>query len=319
MDILIDDINILSEWGINVMNYTPILSVAAERDVSYEWGDRSGVQKGDTNSRYESMDVNLPCYLEDTSEIAAYGELVKFTDYLFNKGVGYGNGVSVLTLANSSDRTCFLIDRVKQVVSNTNIQAGRAILVFDLELRIINPRAKSFQVVNSDTFSFDYGNRQRAMCYWGDGSSELLDGVGTYSHAYKKVGDYSVMIDIDTQDYISTIPNIPITVTPGAITKQRKGGEDEILVTCSDDWTINEIPAWITFENLVGLTVTGGVGSENLRVKVGVNDGGMQRVGAVKFRSISAEAVLTITQDGYEPRTTGIEERTTGVAVRIVN
>ncbi|HNS29262.1 MAG: BACON domain-containing protein [Rikenellaceae bacterium] len=319
MDILIDNINLLSKWGINVMNYTTLFDIAEEKTEFFEWQDKSGVQKGDTNSRYAPIEIKLECYIVKSTELLAYKELVSFTDYLFYKNVGYGNGVSVLSIVYSTDRLCFLVDRMKHVSTSTNIQAGRAILIFELELRIVNPRAKTFTVSNSDEATINYGNRERSMIYWGDGASELLERAGTYSHTYKAKGDYCVIIDIDKQDYLGTLPDAPISISPDTVNKNRKGGEEELLVTCADDWQIDDIPTWAHFENLAGLTITGGIGNEIIKVFVKENNSHDDRSAEVKFRTVSREAVLTINQSGYIKRTTGVEDRTTGVEVRIVN
>ena len=318
MKIFLDNLNLKTHFGVNVMDYSPLFDKAGEREDNYTWNNKSGIQKNDQNSRYNTLKVTLQCYIEATGQFGAYKKLRKLTDYFFNKEIGYGRGVTILTLDNTTERIAFLIERGAQVKTATNFQASKTLFIFDLEILIVNPRAKVFQISGAAA-SIPYGNSVRSLIYWGDGSSQLMERPGLYEHTYAASGDYTVIIDIDRQDYTADYPNIPIAISPETITSDRHANQREINVVCSSDWLIRDIPNWVTFENDRGQIITGGIGNEIIFINIMDNASMEGRNSQIIFYTVSHEVILTVIQHGYFVRVTGLADRNTGKKVRLTN
>lgn len=195
MDLLIDNKNIYAEYGIIVLDHTPILNFAAEREDDRVWADKSGIDRNLNNLRYDSYDFVLPCYCKASNEVLAYELVNTFITYLFQKGV------VVLSLRDSTKniQKSFLCARSGNIVNTLSIRKQNSLYSFKLGFKNVNPNAVVYNTtVVNNSVSITYTKGQSAMLYWGDGTRQMVSNSGVYTKTnYVNNGPVDVIIDID--------------------------------------------------------------------------------------------------------------------------
>lgn len=195
MNVLIDNKDFKTVYGINVLDYTGALNFAAERENEREWPDKSGVDKNLSNVRYDAMEFILKCVCKADNEIAAYDLVKTLVDYMLLKGV------FVLSLRNPTlgIREAFVCERSTTIVGVINIRQQNSLYYFKLGLKDINPNAVKYEtVIAGDEVTINYTKGQNAVIYWGDGRQGEVSNSGNYIQSdYPADGDVDVIIDID--------------------------------------------------------------------------------------------------------------------------
>lgn len=223
MKILIDNKDLESYFGIVVLDYTPIFTIAPERKNETEWQDKSGVERLRSNIRYDVNEFALSCAVKETTPLGALRKVKVLTDYMFSKGV------FILSLRDGTalGRSAHLCQRSAALVPTVNIRAQNSLFVFKIGLKEVNPNALKFYTdIVSHKASINYLKGQNADIFWGDGSSGEVSNSGIYEKT-----DYAhdapavdVIIDVDASaenvtvlsaDFTADIPTgiIPETVT----------------------------------------------------------------------------------------------------------
>ena len=160
MNILIDNKDIKSYFGITISDYTKALSIAPERENERTWYDKSGVDKNLENVRYDVNDFVLNCIVKADNEVAAYNVVKVLTNYMFTVGC------FVLSLRGDGVRECMLCERSQNIVPDINIRQRNSLYVFKLGLKDVNPNALKFKTtISLNTASIEYTKGQNAVLY----------------------------------------------------------------------------------------------------------------------------------------------------------
>ena len=194
MDILIDNINLETGYGIKVLDYRGAFDFPAERENERVWMDKSGVDKNQTNVRYDAKEFVFSCIVKATNEATAYASVNTLVEYMFSKGV------FVLSLRDATRgiRIAFLCERSSTIVGDISIRKQNSLYVFKLGLKDVNPNAlKFYNTVAGLSTSIYYDKGQTAYIYWGDGVTGIVSNSGTYSKNFAKNGPVDIIIDID--------------------------------------------------------------------------------------------------------------------------
>jgi len=194
-DILIDNQNVKTVFGITVLDYTGILSIASERENERVWEDKSGVDKNLQNIRYAPREFVIECIIQASNEVGAYNIAKNLTTYMFEKGV------FVLSLRDATQgiRECYLCERSGTIVANVHIREQNSLYTFKLGLKDINPNAlKFYNTIVGNSASITYEKGQTADLYWGNGDRGLVSNSGNYQKSdYIENGPVDIVIDID--------------------------------------------------------------------------------------------------------------------------
>lgn len=195
MNVLIDNQNIKDIFDITVLDYTGILSVAAERENQRMWQDKSGIDKNLENIRYNAREFTINCLIEADNEVIAYNKALALTTYMYTKGV------FVLSLRDSvlDVREAFLCQRSGTLVADINIRSQNSLFVFKLGLQDINPNAlKFYNTVAANTTVINYTKGRTADIYWGNGDRDIVSNSGDYTKSdYADNGVVDIIVDID--------------------------------------------------------------------------------------------------------------------------
>jgi PKD domain len=194
MEIYIDNKNLKTYFGIDCLDYSGVLSFAAERENEREWEDKSGVDKNLANIRYESKEFVLPCIVKTTNEGAAYNLVKVLVDYMFSKGC------FVLSLRDVSRgvRECFICQRSNTIIGDISIREQNSLYAFKIGLKDINPNAVKYKTeVEDGEVTINYTKGQTAVLYWGQGDHEEITNSGNYTKLITTDGPIDIIIDID--------------------------------------------------------------------------------------------------------------------------
>ena len=198
MKVYIDGKELKSEYGIAVLDHTPVLGVASERIDSRVWADKSGVDKNLSNVRLDAHEFTLECICKATDELAAFALVNTLCDYMFSKGC------FVLSLRGAQGRHCLLCERNADISPTINIRASDSLYIFRLGLRDISPNALKFYGVTDEDnlIAVTYDKGQTADIYYGDGARSLVSNSGNYTHDYGTVigaegSLFEIIIDVD--------------------------------------------------------------------------------------------------------------------------
>jgi len=195
MNILIDNKDLLGVFGINVLDYTPVLHSAPERENERVWADKSGVDKNLSIKKWDAFEFILPCYCKAENEYQAFLKVQNLSAYLMSKGV------VVLSLRDTvrSIRTAILCARSGAITGNISIRNQNSLYYFKLGLKNMNPNAVHYstEIVDNEVV-INYEKGQTAMLYWGEGSQQLVTNSGNYTKSdFADNGPVDVIIDID--------------------------------------------------------------------------------------------------------------------------
>jgi len=198
MNILIDNTDLLSYFGIGVLDYTGAFDFPAERENERTWADKSGVDKNLVNIRYEPKEFVLSCYVKAGNESLAYDKINALVDYMFTKGV------FVLTLKDSvlGIRKSFLCERSNTIVGTIHIRPQNSLYRFNLGLKDVNPNAIVYQnTVTAGETTILYEKGRNALIYWGNGDRAEVSNSGNYTKSdYTEDGEIDIIIDIDKNE-----------------------------------------------------------------------------------------------------------------------
>ena len=199
MDILIDNKNIESEYGITVLDYTGALSLPETREDEIIWADKSGVDPNLENIRYEPKEFIMKFILEAKDPITAKNTIEVLTNYMRSKRV------FVLSLRDSINNTrdSMICERSSTIIPKINIRQQNSLFVFSIGFKDINPSALKFQTsIFNYNVDINYTKGAHAIIYWGDGSRGEVSNSGYYSkNNYSQLtGLVDVIIDIDNDN-----------------------------------------------------------------------------------------------------------------------
>ena len=219
MQVLVDNKDILSTWGIHVLDWTEAFGIAAERDNFRTWEDKSGTDESLVNRRYESREFSMSYYFKTTDAIEARMALAAFTSYLFSK-----TNVVLSFRHSSGKRFAILCHRSTAVTANgLHLYAQGAQFVFDLPLREVNPNAvKYYTSVQNGLITIAYSKGKNAVIYWGDGTRGTVSNSQTYTSAstLPDGAPIEVIVDVDNDaDAVASLvcdfsANIPTGIVP---------------------------------------------------------------------------------------------------------
>ena len=232
MNILIDNNDLSTFFGIEVLDYTEALSFSAERKNEREWYNKSGVDRNLVNARYEAKEFTLQCYVKASNEVAAYNVINTLVEYMLDKKV------FVLSLRDTAQgiRECFLCERSKIIAAKINIRQQNSLYVFKLGLKDVNPNAIKYKTeIIANTASIDYTKGRRASIFWGNGDNALVDNSGAYPKTdYVENGLVDIIIDLDKDLNVETSLTADFTADTFSIIKV-----DSIQFTDSSTGTVS--------------------------------------------------------------------------------
>jgi len=195
MNILIDNLDLTSHYGITILDYTDVFSFPAERENERKWYNKSGVDRNLVNARYDEKEFYIECCVKSTNEAVAYNLINTLVEYMLLKKV------FVLSLRDTekSIRECFLCERSKVINPNINIRPQNSLFVFKLGLTDVNPNALKFKTtIALLSASISYTKGRTASIFWGNGDNGLVSNSGTYTKDdYSANGLVDIIIDID--------------------------------------------------------------------------------------------------------------------------
>lgn len=194
MDILIDNKNLKTYFGIDCLDYSGALSFPAPRENERVWYDKSGVENNLVNRKIEAKEFLLSCYCKASTEGAAYNLINTLLDYIQSVGC------FVLSLRDTtrSIRECYLCERSGAIVGEVYVRQQNGLYVFKLGLKDVNPNALKFKTtIASLSASINYTKGITSTIYWGDGTIGQVSNSGTYSKTYAANGLVDIIVDVD--------------------------------------------------------------------------------------------------------------------------
>jgi hypothetical protein len=197
MNVLIDNKNLKTIYGIEVLDYTEILHFPSEKQNERTWNDKSGVDKNLENIRYEPREFVLTCKVKSTTIVTAYTLIKVLIDYMFSKGCF----VLSLRSDDNTERECFLCERSSGIVPEIKVRQQNSLFVFKLGLRDVNPNALKFKnTITALSTTINYTKGQTAVIYWGNGDRAYVSNSGNYSKTYPANGPVDIIVDIDSSE-----------------------------------------------------------------------------------------------------------------------
>ena len=193
MNILIDNKDLYSHFGIKCLDWTQALSIANERQDIQTWYNKSGIDKNLEHNRYDAREFVIECYTKQLNIETAYLCFKNFAEYLHNQRV------VVFSLHSSDMRQAFLVERSVAISPDINIRQQNTLYYAKIGFRDINPNALVFyKTLNSGTtsLSIDYDKGTSANVYWGNGDQGEVSNSATYTHSTYTSGTTNQMIDI---------------------------------------------------------------------------------------------------------------------------
>ena len=201
MNVLIDNQDFKTVFGIEILDYTAAFGIANEREDEREWSIKSGVDRNKENIRYEAKEFIIKCICKSDNEIAAYNLAKALTDYMFQKGV------FVLSFRDAARniRECFLCERSGTIVPTLHIREQNGLYMFKLGLKDINPNALIFKTsIVGNAASVNYTKGLVADIYWGNGTRGEVSNSTVYEKTdYAADGLVDIIIDVDKD-----LPNV---------------------------------------------------------------------------------------------------------------
>lgn len=195
--ILIDNQDIESVFGVQILEYADIFGFAEIRNDNLEWYDKSGIDPNLSNIRYEPRDFSLKFLVKATNIKAAKDKIGDLINYTFS------HRVFVLSIRDEANniRECFLCKRTADILPTINVRETNSLYVSTIVFTDINPNAiKYYNEIESGDTSIDYTKGTIANIYWGNGDRDMVENSGTYSKTdYEADGLVDIIIDTDIQ------------------------------------------------------------------------------------------------------------------------
>lgn len=178
MEVLIDNKELSSTWGVHVLDWTEAFGVASVRDNSYTWEDKSGTDEALVNRRYSSREFSMSCFNKSANVIEAREAIAGLIEYLFTQV-----NVVLSFRHSSGKRYAMLCHRSSPITGDgINVRKQNTLFVFDIALKEVNPNAlKYYTTVQSGLISVDYTKGRNAVIYWGDGSRGVVSNSQVYT------------------------------------------------------------------------------------------------------------------------------------------
>jgi len=220
MDILIDNKNLKTIYGIDVLDYTDAFSFPAERENERVWADKSGTDKNLENIRYDTKEFVLNCICKASDIAVAYALVNTLVEYM------YAKGVFVLSIRNTvlGIREFFLCERSNTIISHINIREQNSLYYFKLGLKDVNPNPVKYEktiVGNATTIVYTKG--QSAVIYWGNGDRGIVSNSGNYTkndYSTDEIVDIVIDIDNNTKPVVSLEAIFSADITSGGVKEQ---------------------------------------------------------------------------------------------------
>lgn len=193
MNILIDNKNLYSHFGIKILDYTPALAIAKEREDIQTWYNKSGIDKNLSHNRFEAKEFVMECYTKQVSLEQAYLVFRNFAQYLHTQKV------VVMSLHSSDMRQAFLVERSQAIVPDINVRQQNTLYYCKIGFRDINPNALVYYktlTAGTTTLSIDYDKGLSANVFWGNGDRGEVSNSTTYTHNTYISGTTNQLIDI---------------------------------------------------------------------------------------------------------------------------
>jgi hypothetical protein len=234
MQVLIDNKD-LTDYGIEVLDYTGAFSFAAERENEREWADKSGVDKNLVNIKYDTKEFVLHCMVKANDEGAAYDLVKVLVNDMFSRGC------VVLSLRDTakSIRECYLVERSGTLIADINIREQNSLYFFKLGLKDVNPNAVKYNnTITGNSTTINYTKGQTAVIYWGNGERAEVSNSGNYTKDdYAADGEVDIIIDVDADAATITALSADFSASPGTT------GDKPFTVDFTDDST-GDIIIW---------------------------------------------------------------------------
>ncbi|MBK8807762.1 MAG: PKD domain-containing protein [Bacteroidales bacterium] len=211
MDILIDNQNIESVYGIKCLDWRPILGIAGQRNESLTWNDKSGIDVNLSNARLDSYEFVLEFMIQADTISIAYNRAKTLIEYMLSKRV------FILSLRETGFREAFLCSRSTTIVPHINIRNVNSLYVFKIGFIDVNQNAIKYyatSVLNSVTISYTKG--QTAPIYLGNGTRAEVSNSGNYTYTLP-TGLIDIIIDVDKDaaTVLSLVCNFIADITNG--------------------------------------------------------------------------------------------------------
>lgn len=215
MNILIDNKDLETYFGITCLDHTETFGFASERENERTWHDKSGVDRNLENIKLDAKEFVLKCIVKDSDEGAAYLKIKVLVDYIFSIGV------FVLSLRDTAKgiRECYLCERSSVIVPDINIRQQNSLYSFKLGLKDVNPNALKYKnTIAGNASSIAYTKGRWAVLYWGNGNRENIANSGTYTKSdYAADGLVDIIADIDqnVSDVVGLVADFSADITSG--------------------------------------------------------------------------------------------------------
>jgi len=198
ISILIDNKDLKTVYGVEVLDYTDVFSFPAERVQERTWEDKSGVDRDLSNVKYDAREFVLSCYCKASTLSAAYVLVKTFTDYLYSKSV------FVLSLRDTAQglRQCYLCSRSNAIAADLKIRNSNSLYLFKIGLKDVNPKAvKYYTSIVLGVLTIVYTKGKTAQLYWGNGERAIVSNSGAYAKGSLLANvPIDVVIDIDSDE-----------------------------------------------------------------------------------------------------------------------
>jgi hypothetical protein len=191
MDILIDNQNIDTVYGIKCLDWRPILGISGQRNESLTWNDKSGIDVNLANARLDSYEFVLEFMVQASNISTAYNRVKTLIEYMLSKRV------FILSLRETGFREAFLCSRSTTIVPNINIRLQQSLYVFKIGFIDVNQNAIKYyatSVLNAVTISYTKG--QTSPIYLGNGTRGEVSNSGNYTYTLP-TGLIDIIIDVD--------------------------------------------------------------------------------------------------------------------------
>ena len=201
MDVLIDNKDLKTYFGITCLDYSGALSFAAEREDERTWEDKSGVDKNLENIRLDAKEFVLDCICKADDIITARALVQNLVDYMMTKGC------FILSLRDTENnvREAFLCERSSKIIGTIHPRPVNSLYAFKIGMKDVNPNALVYKteiVYNELTLKYeviiDYTKGQTAQLYWGNGDQAFVSNSGEYlKDDFTAEALIDVIVDID--------------------------------------------------------------------------------------------------------------------------
>lgn len=197
MNILLNGQNILTLFGLQALSaHDGLYSLSAPRVDKVTSSSLSGVQVENIPNRVAEQPISLSFILKTASNKSLVLLLDVIRDYFLN------NETVLSIVYPSGVRRAYAVALNGEVTTNTKTESTPILTYIDFPLVLLNPIGKVITTTSVSSYTLFYYNPRATKIYWGDGKSEIVDGIGVYPHVYLSAQIWDIVVDIDKNDYI---------------------------------------------------------------------------------------------------------------------